>query len=103
DDLADRRGWNLPRLVLHFVGNAEFAEHLGRDIDAAGAVRIGDGLHRQQGALERLRRGNVWLRRARFYGDRDRRFDEINFAVGDRLAVLDEVVKRIADHDQDVR
>ena len=64
DDLADRRRRNFPGLVLHLVGDAELLEHLGRDIDAAGAVGIGDRLRRQQRALDRVGGTDVGLRRA---------------------------------------
>jgi len=48
DDLADGGCRNLPRLALHLVLDAELPEHLGGDVDAAGAVGIGDGLGRKQ-------------------------------------------------------
>jgi len=45
------------------LGNSELLKHLGRDLDAAGAVGIGDRFRREQRALDRFRRGDVRLRR----------------------------------------
>ena len=65
DDLADRRGRESSAPCPSSSRlDAELVEHLGRDIDAAGAVGIGDGLRGQQRALERIGRGDIRLRRA---------------------------------------
>ena len=71
-DFADRGGRNFPGLVLHGIGNTEFLEHFGRDIDAAGRVGIGDRFRGQQRALHPVGRTDVRLRRPRFHRDADR-------------------------------
>ena len=102
DDLADRRSRNLARLVLHDIGNAELSKHLGRDVDAAGAVGIGDRLRREQRALDRFHRADVRLRRARLHGDADRRSRQVDLAAGNDLALAGEIGEGVAHHDQDI-
>src|SRR5204862_6257357 len=91
DNLADRRGRDLPGLALHFLGEAESRKQLGADIDAAGAVGIGDRLRRLEGARERIDGADVRPQCAGLDRDADRRAHQVDPAVGDRLALLDQI------------
>ena len=102
DDLADRHGRNHAALGLHFGVDAELLEHLRLDVDAAGAVGIGDRFGLQQNLAEALHRFYIGLRCTRTYGHGDRRANEIDPAISHHLAVVDEVAQRIADHVQHI-
>lgn len=97
---GDRLGRDFPGPVLDRVGDTEPLKHFGRDVDAAGAVGISDRFRREQRAPDRVGGADVRLRRARSHRDADRRFHEIDAAVGDHLALLDKVAERMAHHDQ---
>src|SRR5262249_12669895 len=87
---------------LHLLFDTELLEHFCRDVDAAGAVRIGDGFGGEKGALECIRRADVRLWRACLDRGADGRLDEIDLAAGSDLALPCEIRERITDHDEDV-
>jgi hypothetical protein len=102
DDGGNRFALDHPALRLDLIGDAETPEQLGRHVDAAGAVGIGDRSRVEQCALERVDRADLRLGRARADHHADTGARKLDAAVGQRLALPDQVAERLVGHDQDV-
>jgi hypothetical protein len=63
---------------------------------------MGDGLRRDERALERVRRADVGLGRPLAHGNADAGAGEIDAAAGNDLAVLDQAIDRLGGQDGEV-
>jgi hypothetical protein len=77
------------------------AHDVGRGDAAAGRRGVGDGFRGQQRALERFGRRHVGLGRALAHGDADAGARDVG-AGGRDLALLDQLVERLAVHDDEI-
>ena len=80
----------------------ELVHQLPLDVFAAGAVGISHCLRLQESAAQAIDGADVRLRRAVPHGAGDRRLRQHHLAAGDQAAFLHQLVKRVADHDDDV-
>ena len=84
------------------IGDAEVLKQLRRNINAAGAVGISDGLRIEQSLLEGFERTDIRLGRAGLHGHAGFGTHQIDAAIGQNFAVLDQIVERGAGENHDI-
>ena len=101
-DIADALGDDHVALRLQLRLDPELGIHLLLNIDAAGAIGIGDGFCGFQRRLEGIERRNIGLRLTSLDRHRDLGFDEINPALRFYDALFNKIAQRIPHHDDEI-